>query len=77
MKVRRFQKENNYVQYNGQKYRHVRGRNMGHSRKKRNQKFTRRVSEEYSRIGEMLTRLPGKRGDENRADYGSGRGESK
>ena len=30
----------------------------------------------YFRIREMHTRLPGKRGDENRKDYGRGRRES-
>ena len=41
---------------------------MGHRRKKRNRKYTRKVSEEYSKIREMHTRLPGKRGNENRKD---------
>ena len=40
---------------------------------KRNPKYTRKVSEEYSRIREMHTRLPGRRGDENRKDYCRGR----
>ena len=51
---------------------HVRGRNMGHRRKERNRKYTRKVSEEYSRIREMHTRLPGKI-DKNIKDYGRGR----
>ena len=58
------------------KYMHVRGRNMGHIRRKRNRKYTRKVSKEYSKIREMDNRLPGKRGDENRKDYGRGRRES-
>ena len=45
---------------------------MGHIKKKMNQKYTRKVSEEYSRIKEMHTKLSGKRG-ENRKDYGRGR----
>ena len=31
--------------------------------------YIRKVSEEYSRITEMHTRVTGKRGDENRKDY--------
>ena len=46
----RFQKENDNVQYNGQKHMHIHGRNMGHRRNGRNWKYTRKVSEEFSRI---------------------------
>ena len=55
---RRFQKENDFVQYNGQKHMHVRGTNTVQRRMKINRKYTRKVSEEYSRIIRCATKFP-------------------
>ena len=46
---------------------------MGHRRKERNLKYTKKVSKKYSGIREMHTRLPAKREDKNRKDYGRSR----